>query len=164
MINEFEEIDEEIETLRCLLAGSRDRIKFLQGEIARFESIFEPTHLMCLRGGEKLLELCAPDGTFIGVSWNDMAQVLAAMVQASPIGSGKAPKIVDSLQADNAQLKARCDELEKDREALEYLMGQFEVEVCVCDRCYDEKEMKDSDSANYLRRYLSKPAGSNSHE
>ncbi|RMM82670.1 hypothetical protein ALQ72_03461, partial [Pseudomonas syringae pv. maculicola] len=30
MSNEFEEI----ETLRCLLAGSRDRIKSLQGEIA----------------------------------------------------------------------------------------------------------------------------------
>ncbi|PYD02597.1 hypothetical protein DND90_32425 [Pseudomonas syringae pv. maculicola] len=55
MSNEFEEI----ETLRCLLAGSRDRIKFLQGEIARFESIFEPTHLMCLRGGERSYWSCA---------------------------------------------------------------------------------------------------------
>jgi len=66
----------------------------------------------------------------------------------------------DIAYSERDQLKARRDELEKDRETLEYLMRQFEVEVCVCDRCYDEKEMKDSDSANYLRQYLSKPAGS----
>lgn len=66
-----------------------DLIKYLRGEIQRFESIFEPTDLMLLRGGEKLLELCAPDGKFIGVSWNDMRAVLATMVAVSPVGSGK---------------------------------------------------------------------------
>lgn len=44
--------------------------------------------------------------------------------------------------------------LSEDREALHYLLGQFDVEVCVCDRCGEEKEMKDSDSAEYLREYL----------
>lgn len=66
-----------------------DLIDYLRGEIQRFESIFDPTDLMLLRGGEKMLELCAPDGRFTGVSWNDMREVLAAMVAVSPIGSGK---------------------------------------------------------------------------
>lgn len=66
-----------------------DLIKYLRGEIQRFESIFEPTDLMLLRGGEKMLELCAPDGKFVGISWDDMRAVLAAMVAVSPIGSGK---------------------------------------------------------------------------
>ncbi|KPX66721.1 hypothetical protein ALO35_100854 [Pseudomonas amygdali pv. lachrymans] len=164
MSNEFEEI----ETLRCLLAGSRDRIKFLQGEIARFESIFEPTHLMCLRGGEKLLELCAPDGKFIGVSWNDMAQVLAAMVQASPIGSGKAPKIVDSLQAEIEQLKAELAGSEKDsREQIDQVKKAYEF-LMLCrqdktDTAIDAGAMRDANewlkvAAENLGAALCKPA------
>ncbi|MBD8493872.1 hypothetical protein [Pseudomonas syringae] len=65
---------------------------------------------------------------------------------------------VSQLQAEVARLKNRNNQLETDRQALEYLMGQFEVEVCVCDTCGDEKEMKDCDSAYYLRDYLGKPA------
>nr|WP_260630672.1 hypothetical protein [Pseudomonas syringae] len=164
MSNEFEEI----ETLRCLLAGSRDRIKFLQGEIARFESIFEPTHLMCLRGGEKFLELCAPDGKFIGVSWNDMAQVLATMVQASPIGSGKAPKIVDSLQAEIEQLKAELAGSEKDsREQIDQVKKAYEF-LMLCrqdktDTAVDAGAMRDAHewlrvAAENLGAALCKPA------
>lgn len=63
-------------------------ITYLRGEIKRFESIFDPTDLMLLRGGEKMLELCAPDGKFVGVSWDDMRAVLKTMVAVSPIGSG----------------------------------------------------------------------------
>ena len=66
-----------------------DLIAHLRGEIQRFESIFTPTDLMLLRGGEKMLELCAPEGKFVGVSWDDMREVLAAMIAVSPIGSGK---------------------------------------------------------------------------
>lgn len=66
-----------------------DLIHYLRGEIQRFESVFSPTDLMLLRGGEKMLELCAPEGKFIGVSWDDMREVLAAMIAVSPIGSGK---------------------------------------------------------------------------
>lgn len=44
--------------------------------------------------------------------------------------------------------------LNEDRESLQYLLGQFDAEVCVCDRCGEEKELKDSDSAEYLREYL----------
>ncbi|MFJ2456385.1 hypothetical protein ACIOWK_32575 [Pseudomonas protegens] len=66
-----------------------DLIAYLRGEVQRFESIFTPTDLMLLRGGEKMLELCAPEGKFVGISWNDMREVLAAMIAVSPIGSGK---------------------------------------------------------------------------
>ncbi|MCE0464847.1 hypothetical protein [Pseudomonas uvaldensis] len=79
----------EIITAPSIEESRADLIVYLRGEIQRFESIFNPTDLMLLRGGEKMLELCAPDGRFTGVSWNDMREVLAAMVAVSPIGSGK---------------------------------------------------------------------------
>lgn len=72
--------------------SQEDLIKHLRGEIQRFESIFAPNDLMLLRGGEKMLELCAPEGKFVGVSWDDMREVLSAMIAVSPIGSGKLPE------------------------------------------------------------------------
>ena len=79
----------EIITAPSLEESRANLIVYLRGEIQRFESIFNPTDMMLLRGGEKMLELCAPDGKFTGVSWDDIREVLAAMVAVSPIGSGK---------------------------------------------------------------------------
>jgi len=83
------ELREAIDHGPSLEENRADLIVYLRGEIQRFESIFTPTDLMLLRGGEKMLELCAPDGKFVGVSWDDMREVLAAMIAVSPIGSGK---------------------------------------------------------------------------
>lgn len=82
----------ELITAPSLEENRADLIHYLRGEIQRFESVFSPTDLMLLRGGEKMLELCAPEGKFIGVSWDDMREVLAAMIAVSPIGSGKLAK------------------------------------------------------------------------
>lgn len=83
------ELREFIDSGPSLEENRADLIVYLRGEIKRFESIFTPTDLMLLRGGEKMLELCAPGGKFVGVSWDDMREVLAAMIAVSPVGSGK---------------------------------------------------------------------------
>lgn len=91
---------------QSLLARKDELIAFLHGEVTRFESIFKPTNLMLLRGGETMLELCAPGGKFVGVSWNDMRAVLAAMVAVSPIGSGRVQPTAEEEHG------YRCAELE----------------------------------------------------
>lgn len=91
---------------QSLLARKDELIAFLHGEVTRFESIFKPTNLMLLRGGETMLELCAPDGKFVGVSWEDMRAVLAAMVAVSPIGSGRVHPTAEEERG------YRCAELE----------------------------------------------------
>lgn len=43
-------------------------------------NILNPTFLMLMKGGERLLDLCTKDGKFIGVSLNDMKDVFDWMV------------------------------------------------------------------------------------
>lgn len=43
-------------------------------------NILNPTFLMLMKGGERLLDLCTKDGEFIGVSLNDMKDVFDWMV------------------------------------------------------------------------------------
>lgn len=41
-----------------------------------------------------------------------------------------------------------------DREALLYVLQQFEGEFSVCERCGHEESTKDYDTAHFLREYL----------
>jgi hypothetical protein len=41
-----------------------------------------------------------------------------------------------------------------DREALVYLLGQFDAEIFVCPACSNEEPTKEMDSAHFLRRHL----------
>lgn len=149
---------------------SSEKIETLQAEIERLEHLVEVGKVEFDRlGHDHVLAVCR-NAAYSCLEQHSYMQSLKTEYQSwaphkwvidairSLIGINRST--CENLREERDQLKARNAELEKDREALEYLMGQFEVEVCVCDRCRDEKEMKDSDSAFYLRRYLSKPDGS----
>ncbi|WP_057390322.1 hypothetical protein [Pseudomonas aeruginosa] len=77
-------------------------------------NILNPTFLMLMKGGERLLDLCTKDGKFIGVSLNDMKDVFdwmvthariapdhAALAQPSPVRS--------SLLINGYQLRAALE-------------------------------------------------------
>ncbi|EOV9517757.1 hypothetical protein NQL51_005018 [Pseudomonas aeruginosa] len=53
-------------------------------------NILNPTFLMLMKGGERLLDLCTKDGEFIGVSLNDMKDVFDWMVTHARIAPDQA--------------------------------------------------------------------------
>ncbi|HEO1562725.1 TPA: hypothetical protein VAK54_006504 [Pseudomonas aeruginosa] len=53
-------------------------------------NILNPTFLMLMKGGERLLDLCTKDGKFIGVSLNDMKDVFDWMVTHARIAPDQA--------------------------------------------------------------------------
>ncbi|EMO5470347.1 hypothetical protein [Pseudomonas aeruginosa] len=74
-------------------------------------NILNPTFLMLMKGGERLLDLCTKDGKFIGVSLNDMKDVFdwmvthariapdhAALAQPSPVLPPFAEKVLAKLR------------------------------------------------------------------
>lgn len=49
---------------------------------------------------------------------------------------------------------AEISDPQNDRDALLYILQQYEGEVHVCDRCGHEESTKGYDTAHFLRRYL----------
>ncbi|EPN1347613.1 hypothetical protein ACTVD8_006164, partial [Pseudomonas aeruginosa] len=72
-------------------------------------NILNPTFLMLMKGGERLLDLCTKDGKFIGVSLNDMKDVFDWMVTHARI----APDHAALAQPSPAQAEQHWQKLEK---------------------------------------------------
>ncbi|MCR3831333.1 hypothetical protein K3Z97_08245 [Pseudomonas aeruginosa] len=72
-------------------------------------NILNPTFLMLMKGGERLLDLCTKDGEFIGVSLNDMKDVFDWMVTHARI----APDHAALAQPSPAQAEQHWPKLEK---------------------------------------------------
>ncbi|EKQ9485598.1 hypothetical protein ACKEQ2_003261 [Pseudomonas aeruginosa] len=72
-------------------------------------NILNPTFLMLMKGGERLLDLCTKDGEFIGVSLNDMKDVFDWMVTHARI----APDQAALAQPSPAQAEQHWPKLEK---------------------------------------------------
>ncbi|MGC6675191.1 hypothetical protein ACP0IF_31065 [Pseudomonas aeruginosa] len=72
-------------------------------------NILNPTFLMLMKGGERLLDLCTKDGKFIGVSLNDMKDVFDWMVTHARI----APDHAALAQPSPAQAEQHWPKLEK---------------------------------------------------
>lgn len=70
-------------------------------------NILNPTFLMLMKGGERLLDLCTKDGEFIGVSLNDMKDVFDWMVTHARI----APDHAALAQPSPAQAEAEQPEI-----------------------------------------------------
>ncbi|MFK1470057.1 hypothetical protein ACIUZ0_36545, partial [Pseudomonas aeruginosa] len=70
-------------------------------------NILNPTFLMLMKGGERLLDLCTKDGKFIGVSLNDMKDVFDWMVTHARI----APDHAALAQPSPAQAEAEQPEI-----------------------------------------------------
>lgn len=67
-------------------------------------NILNPTFLMLMKGGERLLDLCTKDGEFIGVSLNDMKDVFDWMVTHARIAPDQAALAQPSpAQAEQAE-------------------------------------------------------------
>ncbi len=75
-------------------------------------NILNPTFLMLMKGGERLLDLCTKDGEFIGVSLNDMKDVFDWMVTHARIAPDQAALAQPSpAQAEQAEAEAERPEV-----------------------------------------------------
>lgn len=81
-------------------------------------NILNPTFLMLMKGGERLLDLCTKDGEFIGVSLNDMKDVFDWMVTHARIAPDQAalaqPSPAQAKQAEQPEVVARVDGTDED--------------------------------------------------
>ncbi|EPO9991952.1 hypothetical protein ACUJJA_005643, partial [Pseudomonas aeruginosa] len=73
-------------------------------------NILNPTFLMLMKGGERLLDLCTKDGEFIGVSLNDMKDVFDWMVTHARIAPDQAA-LAQPSQAQAEQAEAERPEV-----------------------------------------------------
>ncbi|MBG6482527.1 hypothetical protein I5I37_15405 [Pseudomonas aeruginosa] len=94
-------------------------------------NILNPTFLMLMKGGERLLDLCTKDGEFIGVSLNDMKDVFDWMVTHARIAPDQAAlaqpsPVRSSLLINGYQLRAALDFIAPDGTA-----EQLESEACI---------------------------------
>ncbi|HHG5097097.1 TPA: hypothetical protein ACPWJD_005687 [Pseudomonas aeruginosa] len=86
-------------------------------------NILNPTFLMLMKGGERLLDLCTKDGEFIGVSLNDMKDVFDWMVTHARIAPDQAalaqpyPKSGD--YSDQSWINAGCPPEQPEQEEAE---------------------------------------------
>ncbi|HHG5483314.1 TPA: hypothetical protein ACPWPS_001285, partial [Pseudomonas aeruginosa] len=94
-------------------------------------NILNPTFLMLMKGGERLLDLCTKDGEFIGVSLNDMKDVFDWMVTHARIAPDQAAlaqpsPVRSSLLINGYQLRAALDFIAPDGTA-----EQLKSEACI---------------------------------
>ncbi|MBM2516511.1 hypothetical protein JQS64_09155 [Pseudomonas aeruginosa] len=81
-------------------------------------NILNPTFLMLMKGGERLLDLCTKDGEFIGVSLNDMKDVFDWMVTHARIAPDQAalaqpsPAQAEAEQPEIVAFRYRCTNAE----------------------------------------------------
>ncbi|HHM9769068.1 TPA: hypothetical protein ACRME3_003776, partial [Pseudomonas aeruginosa] len=95
-------------------------------------NILNPTFLMLMKGGERLLDLCTKDGEFIGVSLNDMKDVFDWMVTHARIAPDQAALAQPSPKC------ATCNDSGQIVVSGPHYQGEFqppEYETEPCDMC-----------------------------